>query len=178
MAAYSEYKQELDVAIKFYDLAYTELVDLFSSTAVLPPRSKRWTEARVLADAIAYKVCKLSLYLGDHTRVAQTFNAHNRRMEGLCNGWGLGLETAEYWGWLARKNRIFAELLDISETVVVGEEEIEEASKMITGDMILNVDLMLQHPGYYYLLAGECIRQQNSRTVVQQVRFPACGLVC
>lgn len=163
------------MAIKFYDLAYAELIDLFSSTAVLPPRSKRWTEARVLADAIAYKVCKLNLYLGDHTRVAQTFNGHNRRMEGLCNGWGLGLETAEYWSWLARKNRIFAELLDISETVVVGEEEIEEASKMVTGDMILNVDLVLQHPGYYYLLAGESIRQQNSRTVVQQVRFPHWG---
>jgi len=56
LAAYSEYKQELDAAIKFYDLAYNELVELFSSTAVLPPRSKRWTEARVLADSIFYKV--------------------------------------------------------------------------------------------------------------------------
>jgi len=56
LAAFSEYKQELDVAVKFYELAYNELIDLFSSTAILPPRSKRWTEARVLADSISYKV--------------------------------------------------------------------------------------------------------------------------
>ena len=55
LAAYSEYKQELDAAIKYYELAYAELVDLFSSTASLPPRTKRWTEARVLADSISYK---------------------------------------------------------------------------------------------------------------------------
>ena len=59
LAAYSEYKQELDVAIKFYELAYNELTDLFSSTAALPPRSKRWAEARVLADSISYKVSSL-----------------------------------------------------------------------------------------------------------------------
>jgi hypothetical protein len=56
LGAYSEYRQELDVAIKFYELAYNELTDLFSSTAILPPRTIRWTEARVLADSISYKV--------------------------------------------------------------------------------------------------------------------------
>jgi trafficking protein particle complex subunit 11 len=56
LGAYSEYKQELDVAIKFYELSYHELIELFSSTAILPPRSKRWAEARVLADSISYKV--------------------------------------------------------------------------------------------------------------------------
>jgi trafficking protein particle complex subunit 11 len=61
LAAYSEYKQELDVAIKFYDLAYNELIDLFSSTAILPPRSRRWKEARILADSISYKVQSLCL---------------------------------------------------------------------------------------------------------------------
>lgn len=63
LAAYSEYKQELDVAVKFYEIAYNELTDLFSSTAILPPRSKRWTEARILADSISYKVT-LPLYWG------------------------------------------------------------------------------------------------------------------
>lgn len=56
LAAYSEYKQELDTAIKFYELTYNELTDLFSSTAILPPRSRRWIEARILADSISYKV--------------------------------------------------------------------------------------------------------------------------
>ena len=68
LAAYSEYKQELDVAIKFYEIAYNELMDLFSSTAMLPPRSQRWRESRVLADSIAYKVPPL-FYLADASYV-------------------------------------------------------------------------------------------------------------
>jgi trafficking protein particle complex subunit 11 len=94
-----------------------------------------------------------------------TFNTHNKRMSVLCNGWGLGVETAEYWNWLGRNFRIFADLLDISETVIVGENEIEDSTRLITGDSILNVDQVLQHSGYYYLLAADCVRQQHSRLV-------------
>ena len=163
------------MAVKFYDLAYNELIDLFSSTAILPPSTKRWTEARILADSLAYKLCKLLLYLEEHSRVVHMFHAHNRRMAGLCNGWGLGRETPEYWAWLGRNYRVFAELVDISETTIVPEHEIEEAMKMITGDVVVNVDMVLQHPGYYYLLAGECVRQQNSRTVVKEVSASLAG---
>lgn len=110
--------------------------------------------------------------MGDHSRVIQTFNIHNKRMSGLCNGWGLGIETAGYWHWLARNYRIFADLLDISETVIVGENEIEESVKMITGDTILNVDMVLHHPGYYYLFAADCVRQEHSRYTRPEVPTP------
>ena len=93
----------------------------------------------------------------------QSFNTHNKRMSSLCNGWGLGIETSEYWHWLSRNYRILADLLDISETIIVGENEIESALKMTTGDSILNVDTVLQHPGYYYLSAAECVREIHSK---------------
>jgi len=105
----------------------------------------------------------LHLYLGDHLRVIQTFNSHNKRWSTLLNGWGLGVETAEYWNWLSRNHRIFAELLDISEAVIVGENEIENAIKLVTGDAILSVDSVLHHSGYYYLVAVNCIRQEHAR---------------
>lgn len=31
-------------------------MDMFSSVAILPPRTKRWAEARVLADSVSFKV--------------------------------------------------------------------------------------------------------------------------
>jgi len=102
--------------------------------------------------------------MGDYSRVIQTFNWHNKRMSGLCNGWGLGVETAEYWYWLARNHRIFADLLDISETVIVVENEIDDASKMITGDTIVNGEMVLHHPGYYYLLSADCVRNEHLRS--------------
>lgn len=100
----------------------------------------------------------------------QTFNFHNKRLSVLLNGWGLGAETAEYWHWLSRNHRIFAELLDISETIIVGETEIENAMKSVTGDSILNVDSVLHHSGYFYLIAADCIRQEYARLATRQVQ--------
>ena|SRR5579859_2046715 len=111
------------------------------------------------------KVCKLFLYLGEHTRVVQTFNGHNRRMTLLFSGWGLGGETSEYWQWMLRSYRIFADLLEISEATILGEKELEGALKLVSGDTILNLDSVLYHPGYYYLLAAHCTRQRWSKSI-------------
>jgi hypothetical protein len=90
-------------------------------------------------------------------------------MSSLCNGWGLGVETAEYWQWLGRNYRVFADLLDISETIIVGEHEIEDAIKMVTGDSILNPEMVLHHPGYYYLCAANCTRQKQAKISGREV---------
>ena len=43
------------------------LIIMFGSTAILPPRTKRWAEAKVLADCINIKVRYLTLRLiGSH----------------------------------------------------------------------------------------------------------------
>jgi len=41
---------------RHYQDAYEMLIIMFGSTAILPPRTKRWAEAKVLADCINIKV--------------------------------------------------------------------------------------------------------------------------
>lgn len=41
---------------RHYEDCWASLVEMFGSTAILPPRTKRWAEAKVLADCIAFKV--------------------------------------------------------------------------------------------------------------------------
>ena len=41
---------------RHYQDAYATLMIMFGSTAILPPRTKRWAEAKVLADCINIKV--------------------------------------------------------------------------------------------------------------------------
>jgi len=41
---------------RHYQDAYSSLLTMFGSTAILPPRTKRWAEAKVLADCINLKV--------------------------------------------------------------------------------------------------------------------------
>ena len=54
----------------------------------------------------------------------------------------------------------------------MGDNEIEWGLKMITGDAILNIDLVLHHPGYYYLFAANCIRQKHAKLAGREVHSP------
>jgi trafficking protein particle complex subunit 11 len=74
MACFAEFRGEDEVALKLvpillylcmalimnntrhYQDAHNTLVVMFGSTAILPPRTKRWAEAKVLADCINIKV--------------------------------------------------------------------------------------------------------------------------
>lgn len=41
---------------RHYEDCWNELAKMFASTQTLPPRTKRWAEAKVLADCIAVRV--------------------------------------------------------------------------------------------------------------------------
>jgi hypothetical protein len=71
MACFAEFRGENEVALKYiiinqyglslirsrhYQDAYSALVMMFGSVAMLPPRTKRWAEAKVLIDCIDIKV--------------------------------------------------------------------------------------------------------------------------
>lgn len=44
------------IAPRHYEDCWNELAKMFSSTQMLPPRTKRWAEAKVLADCVAIRV--------------------------------------------------------------------------------------------------------------------------
>lgn len=44
---------------RHYEDCWNELAKMFSSTTTLPPRTKRWAEAKVLADCVAVRVSSL-----------------------------------------------------------------------------------------------------------------------
>jgi len=60
---FAEIRGELDAARKHYEDCWNELARMFSSTQILPPRTKRWAEAKVLADCVAVRVSPLHTYL-------------------------------------------------------------------------------------------------------------------
>jgi len=92
---------------------------MFGSTNILPPRTKRWAEAKVLADCINLKVlsfllsryskilflqiCKLYLYNNEHALALSQHTIHTRRFSDFSRGWGIGEDTFEFWSWIARQ---------------------------------------------------------------------------
>ncbi|THH33085.1 hypothetical protein EUX98_g1139 [Antrodiella citrinella] len=182
MACFAEFRGEDEVALKHYQDAYTALLVMFGSTAILPPRTKRWAEAKVLADCISVKICKLYLYNNEHAMALAHHNGHMRKFSDLSRGWGIGDETFEFWSWLARQHRVFAELLEqgTRSTLKIPKHAPvppPSAAKLaaqaaapqrgpLEADAVrslgLNPTHALQHPGFYYYMAAQCTTNHSS----------------
>ncbi|KAF9228502.1 hypothetical protein BS17DRAFT_773840 [Gyrodon lividus] len=182
MACFAEFRGEDEVALKHYQDAYTTLMIMFGSTAILPPRTKRWAEAKVLADTINFKITKFYLYNNEHALALSHHNLHIRRFADFSRGWGIGEETFEYWSWIARQHRVLAELLEQGSRSALTFPTNTPASRtsgvpLVSGvgpgsapldlDAVralgLNPSHALQHPGHYYYMAARCTEARRER---------------
>ncbi|KAI0687431.1 Gryzun, putative trafficking through golgi-domain-containing protein [Cytidiella melzeri] len=183
MACFAEFRGEDEVALKHYHDAYANLQIMFGSTAILPPRTKRWAEGKVLADCLSVKICKLYLYNNEHSLALSHHSMHIRKFADLSRGWGIGEETFEFWSWLARQHRVFAELLEqgtrstltiptylpsstsAASTIVAqatdSQRSVVELESLRT--LGLNPTQALQHPGFYYFMAARCVENRRAR---------------
>ncbi|OBZ70000.1 Trafficking protein particle complex subunit 11 [Grifola frondosa] len=166
---------------KHYQDSYSSLLVMFGSTAILPPRTKRWAEAKVLADCISLKIVKLYLYNNEHALALSHHNSHMRKFADFSRGWGIGEETFEFWSWLARQHRVFAELLEqgtrstlkiptqhatpspSAATVAVQAAENSQMAIDAMRVLGLNPTQALQHPGFYYYMAAHCTEMRRER---------------
>lgn len=181
MACFAEFRGEDEVALKHYQDAYATLMIMFGSTAILPPRTKRWAEAKVLADTINVKITKLYLYNHERSLALSHHNSHMRRFADFSRGWGIGEETFEYWSWMARQHRVLAELLEQGSnssltfptnslpSLTVGASS---AGTPVELDAIralgLNPSHALQHPGHYYYMAARCTEARRERFLANE----------
>ncbi|KAG7091150.1 hypothetical protein E1B28_010203 [Marasmius oreades] len=186
MACFAEFRGEDEVALKHYQDAYEALIIMFGSIIILSPRTKRWAEAKVLADCINIKITKLYLYNNEHALAVSHHTTHMRRFGDFSRGWGIGEETYEYWSWMARQHRVLAELIELgtnshlNSTLVipihkpiispsstigiqrVGSPGIEMELNAIRS-LIINPNHLLQHPGFYYYMAARCTEMRRER---------------
>ncbi|KAI0359646.1 hypothetical protein OH77DRAFT_1587090 [Trametes cingulata] len=181
MACFAEFRGEDQVALKHYQDAYSTLIIMFGSTAILPPRTKRWAEAKVLADCINVKIVKLYLYNNEHSLALSHQNSHMRKFADFSRGWGIGEETFEFWSWLARQHRVFAELLEqgtrsnlkiptpyppqAPSAAVLAAQSLEASQMGLDAMRVLglNPNQALQHPGFYYYMAARCTERRRER---------------
>ena len=105
---FSEIRGEYEIARRHYEDCWNELAKMFSSTQLLPPRTKRWAEAKVLADCVAVRVRPLILFAGmsrSHDRYADcsSTTAQQRASLRLSSSISNALETYPVDGASAKK---------------------------------------------------------------------------
>ncbi|OCF54163.1 hypothetical protein L486_08360 [Kwoniella mangroviensis CBS 10435] len=172
---FAEVRGDFETARRHYEDCWNELAKMFSSTTTLPPRTKRWAEAKVLADCVA--ICKLLLYDDQGPRVLNPFFVHLKRFGDLSRGWGIGEETFEFWSWIARQYRIFAELLEMAQQsgmriaslapptfpTAVAAAAPPPPDYYTTPISSGNPLQVLQQPAFYYYTAATCSIQRQLR---------------
>ncbi|KAI9347023.1 Foie gras liver health family 1-domain-containing protein [Obelidium mucronatum] len=147
MAVFAEFRQDLEAAAHHYEDAYQGLMDMFHSTLgvgsfvggngaeLITPYSLRWTEAKILADCISIKICKLALYADNPLPALQQHYKHLNNFKclpefagessgssasltipGLRNFAAVvpGNGSFEYWAWVSKQCRVFGELIEMA----------------------------------------------------------------
>nr|XP_018263872.1 uncharacterized protein I303_03747 [Kwoniella dejecticola CBS 10117]OBR86030.1 hypothetical protein I303_03747 [Kwoniella dejecticola CBS 10117] len=175
---FAEVRGDFDTARRHYEDCWNELAKMFASTTTLPPRTKRWAETKVLADCVAIRICKLLLYDDQGPRVLNPFFVHLKRFGDLSRGWGIGEETFEFWSWIARQYRIFAELLEMAQqsglriaslappvfpTAQAAAAPPQPPDFYATPISSGNPLKVLQQPAFYYYTAASCSIQRQVR---------------
>ncbi|KAG0246951.1 hypothetical protein BGX31_003438 [Mortierella sp. GBA43] len=120
MGVFSECKQDIDNAVKHYESAYGLLIDMFAVTSAITPgasgfqsHTKRWAEAKVLADCLCFKICKFHLYTDAPSTALFCFRRHLLVFKAFSESWKMGDDSFEYWAWLAKQYRMIGDLIDV-----------------------------------------------------------------
>ncbi|CAG8557135.1 1723_t:CDS:10 [Racocetra persica] len=196
MATFAEFRQEIDASIHYYESAYTLLVDFLAPQSAitpgapgLPARSKRWVEARVLADCINLKICKLNLYIDAPSAALAQLNKHIATFKRLCNTLEIGDDTFEYWSWLSKQYRVFGDVLEIAtrsgfiipdpttifHTTSSADYRFGGTSNSPMAGAGVNPTMVLQHPGFYYHLAAQCNSVRRKKFLAVEKIIQASG---
>ncbi|RUP43449.1 Gryzun, putative trafficking through golgi-domain-containing protein [Jimgerdemannia flammicorona] len=186
---FSEFKQDIDGATRSYESAYGLLLDTFAPTSTITPgypglsaRSKRWVESRMLADCLNLKICRLHMFLDNHPSVLAQLNRHLHAFQSFSTTWGMGEGSFEYWAWLSKQYRIFADNLDVAIKagfkLPIPTPQISSSSPNIPANQVgpngaglgfvgliggVNPGTVLQHAGFYYHVAAMCSAERRRR---------------
>ncbi|PSR76630.1 Gryzun, putative trafficking through golgi-domain-containing protein [Coniella lustricola] len=154
-AIWAEYRQELDVALRSFELAYENLFGP-EVIEVIPSWSPRWNQARLLADIIAVRCIRCLLWSEQHTAAVRRWQFHRDRVTDLVDRLGHGTTTYGWEAWEARWSVVMANLIEKADIPDFDHSFVSiylPAEKNALAERLQPWEL-LHHPGYWYRLAA------------------------
>lgn len=154
-AIWAEYRQELDVALRSFELAYENLFGP-EVIEIIPSWSPRWNQARLLADIIAVRYIRCLLWNEQHTAAVRRWQFHRDRVTDLVDRLGHGTTTYGWEAWEARWSVVMANLIEKADipdfdhsftSIYLPPERNAIAERLQPWEL-------LHHPGYWYRLAA------------------------
>ncbi|KAG5219790.1 Trafficking protein particle complex [Salix suchowensis] len=178
-----------DFITRHYQDAYDMLVIMFGSTVILPPRTKRWAEAKVLSDCINIKA-KRRLNTGAGWRDSEYLIVTNIPFHHLtpstiqqasCTSRASRTRNADdtrhscTQACSATLHRGFS-----SVSASIFRDDYQGVEYDALRSLGLNPSHALQHPGFYYYMAAKCteLRRDKFQTALEaEVNFPSSDAI-
>ncbi|CAO3690739.1 unnamed protein product [Umbelopsis ramanniana] len=186
LGVFQEFRQDIQGSLKSYDAAYNMLLNMLqpgTGDGSLKPRSKRWKEAWILADCINIKICRFFLFQDNASMALAQLNKHLHAFQLFSNEWHMGERSFEYWSWLSKQYRVFAEQIDIAARhgfklpvplpvqSSAGSPPMGSSPFLGSGGYVnqaeggSNPGELLQHAGFYFHLAAMCSAERRRRYI-------------
>ncbi|KAI8069209.1 Gryzun, putative trafficking through golgi-domain-containing protein [Gongronella butleri] len=171
MAFLHEFRQDIEATLKSLEQVYATLVDYLAPGAspILAVHGHRWAEARQLADCLNIKIYRIYLYTNDSASALAQLNGHLHMFQSYSSSWGMGEASFEYWLWLSKQYRLFAESIETAiqhgfkiRVPVPSNQSMSPPSLSGTSGGC-NPGAILQHPGFYFHLAAMCCAEGRRR---------------
>lgn len=167
LAAFAEFRQEMDVAQRHYESALEELFGPEGSLENTPSWSPRWQEARLLCDVIAFRVLRCQIWRGMTSGAAESWYNYKERTRDLIDRRGKGTDNSYGWeAWEARWAKMMAQLIEMADLPVFKPVDLSDPEDQLAPTTIYapaekiysTMERMmpfhlLHHPGYWWKLA-------------------------
>ncbi|KAJ1970633.1 hypothetical protein H4R35_005752 [Dimargaris xerosporica] len=121
LAVFSEFRQDLISALKYYHTTHSQLIEYLRQVAQVTYEglpglrmfAPRWTELVQLLHGVSWKICKLYLYLSSTASSLEHLHGNINAFTALLTANHQGDATSYYWHWMTAQHQAFAELLDL-----------------------------------------------------------------
>ncbi|KIW91250.1 uncharacterized protein Z519_08146 [Cladophialophora bantiana CBS 173.52] len=165
LGVFAEFRQEMDAACRNYETAYDSLfaAEIIDAIAVWSPR---FNEARLLADAIAFRTIRCLLWTDQVTTAVRSWVAHRDRIRDLVNRRGKGTENYGWEAWQTAWAKIMADLVSRSEypplhvkllnTPGLLPISVDVEKSLSVGERFVPWE-QLHHEGYWLDMAKKCV---------------------
>ncbi len=156
LACIAEFKQEFDNAIKIHEVTYEYLLEVFETLSPTE-NTQRWKEARLLLDAIVFKIAKLYLYMEFPNISYRKFDIHIQSIIEIVKVKKISLKSYPNYSYLSKQFEWLADLVRMTPSYIIPRLE-----PYVLDPADYYTDLVMPHPGYIYLQALHLLRRRKA----------------
>lgn len=165
----SEFRQQYEPAVKHYETAYENIVELLNMIQLDNPK---WKETRLLLDTTLFHIVRIYFYLEKTNTAYKKFDVHTQTVMYFLKDKSVPANSFAVSCWLSQQFKWLAQLSDLSPTTLVPSD-----TPYKTDSLNRVSPLVLPHSGYLYLQAVDLLKRRGPKNEEVELDSYATGLV-